>query len=480
MATMRPEGSDTDSIRDSLANVLARQRLAFIERGAPSLEERSADISRLRDAVKRHANAFADALSADFGSRSRQESLLADVWPVHAAARHALRRLPRWMKSKSVPVGVEFAGSRARVLVQPLGVVGIIAPWNYPVNLALCPLVAALAAGNRVMLKPSEHTQRTSELLATLLAELFPEEKVAVLLGGPEVGAAFTTLPFDHLFFTGSTAVGRSVMQAAAQNLTPVTLELGGKSPCVIATDADLAQAAMRIANGKLFNAGQTCIAPDYVLAPRESVEAFISAYQAAVKKLYPTLLANPDYTSIATDRHYARLTAALSEAREAGARIISIDAGEADVAARRKIAPTLLIEPADDLNLMQEEIFGPILPVKAYDRLDDAIAYVNARPRPLALYYFGASAEGRDRVLSRTHSGGVTVNDALSHFVIEELPFGGVGASGMGFYHGEDGFLAFSHRKAVFLQGSVDAKKFLRPPYGKLFGAMFRFLMRG
>jgi coniferyl-aldehyde dehydrogenase len=358
-------------------------------------------------------------------------------------------------------------------------VVGIIAPWNYPVNLALCPLVAALAAGNRVMLKPSEHTQRTSELLATLLAELFPQEQVAVLLGGPEVGAAFTTLPFDHLFFTGSTAVGQRVMQAAAQNLTPVTLELGGKSPCVIAPDADLAQAAMRIATGKLFNAGQTCIAPDYVLAPRESVEAFISAYQAAVKKLYPTLQANLDYTSIATDRHYARLTAALSDAREAGARIVSIDAGEADLAARRKIAPTLLIEPADDLNLMQEEIFGPILPVKGYDRLDDAIAYINARPRPLALYYFGASAEGRDRVLARTHSGGVTVNDALSHFVVEELPFGGVGASGMGFYHGEDGFLAFSHRKAVFLQGPVDGKRFLRPPYGKLFSAMFRFLMR-
>jgi coniferyl-aldehyde dehydrogenase len=269
-------------------------------------------------------------------------------------------------------------------------------------------------------------------------------------------------------------------MQTAAQNLTPVTLELGGKSPCILGPDADLAQSASRIASGKLFNAGQTCIAPDYVLAPRENLEAFVSAYQKAARKLYPSLLANPDYTAIVNDRHYARLIAALSEAREAGARIVSIDApNESDPGAARKIAPTLLIEPSDKLSLMQEEIFGPILPVKGYDRLDDAIAYVNARPRPLALYYFGASAEGRDRVLARTHSGGVTVNDALTHFVIEDLPFGGIGASGIGAYHGEAGFLAFSHRKSVFVQGPINAKKFLLPPYGRIFGAMLRFLMR-
>jgi coniferyl-aldehyde dehydrogenase len=269
-------------------------------------------------------------------------------------------------------------------------------------------------------------------------------------------------------------------MQAAAPNLTPVTLELGGKSPCIVAPDADLAQAALRIASGKLFNAGQTCIAPDYAFVPRGQLEAFVSAFQAAAKKLYPTLRANPDYTAIATDRHYGRLAGALTQAREAGVRIVSVDAsGEDDLSAVRKIAPTLLIEPGENLTLMQEEIFGPILPVKTFERLDEAIAYVNERPRPLALYYFGAATEERDRVLAGAHAGGVTVNDTLSHFVIEELPFGGIGASGMGAYHGETGFLTFSHRKPVFLQGPINTKKFLQPPYGRVFGAMLRFLMR-
>jgi coniferyl-aldehyde dehydrogenase len=465
---------------EALPDVLARQRRAFLDHGAPSLDERRADLSRLRDAVKREADAIAEAISADFGARARQETLLAEIWPVVASARHALRHLPRWMKPKSVPVGLELMPSRARILPQPLGVVGVIAPWNYPVLLSLSPLIAALAAGNRVMLKLPELTPRTSGLLAKLLGELFPEEKVAALLGGPEVGAAFAGLPFDHLFFTGSTAIGRQVMLAAAQNLTPVTLELGGKSPCVIGPDADLAQAALRIANGKLLNAGQTCIAPDYVLLPRERLDGFVAAYQAAVKKLYPKLRDNPDYTSIVSDRHYARLAAALAQARDTGARIVEIDpAGEGVMAETRKLAPALVIEPGDDLTLMREEIFGPILPVRTYGDLDEAIAFINARPRPLALYYFGAGAPDRDRLLSRTHSGGVTVNDTLSHFVVEELPFGGVGASGIGFYHGEDGFLAFSHRKAVFLQGTIDTKKFLYPPYGRIFGGMLRFLMR-
>jgi coniferyl-aldehyde dehydrogenase len=463
-----------------LNDLLARQRRAFLEHGAPPLAERREDLTRLRDALKREASAFADAIKADFGARSRQESLLADIWPAHAAARHALRHLPRWMRTKKVPVGLEFAPSRAEIQIQPLGIIGIVAPWNYPVNLALCPLVAALAAGNRVMIKPSELTPRTADLMAKMLGNLFPQDKVAVALGGPEVGAAFTALPFDHLLFTGSTAVGRRVAQAAAPNLTPVTLELGGKSPCIVAPDAHLAQAATRIASGKLFNAGQTCTAPDYALVPRGQLEPFIAAFQAAAKKLYPTLRDNPDYTAIAADRHYARLAGALAQAREAGVRIVSTEAaGEGDLAPVRKIAPTLLIEPGENLTLMQEEIFGPILPVKTYEQLDEAIAFVNGRPRPLALYYFGAGHEGRNQVLARTHAGGVCVNDTLTHFAIEELPFGGVGASGMGAYHGETGFLTFSHRKSVFLHGPVDTKKFLQPPYGRIFSAMLGFLMR-
>jgi coniferyl-aldehyde dehydrogenase len=465
---------------ESLAEILKSQRRAFAAEGAPSLQQRRADIARLRDAVKLQADAVADAIAEDFGGRARHETLLAEVWPVHAAARHALRQLPRWMKPKRVPVGLEFRPNRAEILVQPLGVIGIIAPWNYPVNLALAPLVGALAAGNRVMLKPSELTPRTSELLAKLLGEIFPQDKVAVVQGGAEVGAAFAGLPFDHLFFTGSTAVGRQVMLAAAQNLTPVTLELGGKSPCVIGPDAKLAEAALRIAAGKLFNAGQTCIAPDYVLVPRDKLEDFVTAYGAAARKLYPTLRRNADYTAILNDRHYARLTAALAEARGAGARIVSIDpASEGEMAAEHKIAPTLVIEPRDDLTLMREEIFGPILPVKTYDRLDDAIAFIASRPRPLALYYFGIGAEHRERVLAGTHSGGATINDALTHFVIEDLPFGGIGPSGLGAYHGETGFQTFSHRRAVYHQGPIDPKMFLRPPYSRIFPAIFRFLMR-
>ncbi len=465
---------------ESLAEILKRQRHAFAAEGAPSLEQRRADIARLRDAVKLQAHAIADAIAEDFGGRARHETLLAEVWPVHAAARNALRHLRRWMKPKRVPVGLEFWPNRAEILVQPLGVIGIVAPWNYPVNLALAPLIAALAAGNRVMLKPSELTPRASELMAKMLAELFPEDKVAVVQGGPDVGAAFVDLHFDHLFFTGSTAVGRKVMLAAAQNLTPVTLELGGKSPCVIGPDAKMAEAALRIATGKLFNAGQTCIAPDYVLVPRDKVEDFVSAYVAAAGKLYPTLRRNADYTAILNDRHYARLIAALVEAREAGARIVSVDpASEGEMAAEHKIGPTLVIDPRDDLTLMREEIFGPILPVKAYDRLDDAIEFIASRPRPLALYYFGVWAEHRERVLAGTHSGGVTINDALTHFVIEDLPFGGIGPSGLGAYHGETGFQTFSHRRAVFHQGPIDPKIFLRPPHSRIFPAIFRFLMR-
>ncbi len=461
------------------ADSLALQRQAFLRAGPPHLAQRKEDIGKLRDALKQESDRIASVISEDFGNRSRHETLLADVWPVISSARETLKHLAGWMKPKSVSVGLELMPGRARILYQPVGVVGIISPWNYPVQLALMPLIAALAAGNRVMLKPSELTPRTSEFLADFLARLFPEEKVVTILGGPEVGAAFSALPFDHLLYTGSTEVGRRVMRAAAENLTPVTLELGGKSPCIIGSDAALPAAAESIVTGKLLNAGQTCIAPDYVLVPEDIREHFIGLIQDAVKKLYPSLKANPDYTSIINARHYGRIQRYIEEARQRGARIIEINpSGEALPPQERKVAPTLLIDPADDLAVMREEIFGPVLPVKSYRTLDEAIDYVNARPRPLALYYFGRDKGNREKVLERTTSGGASINETLMHVVVENLPFGGIGPSGMGAYHGEYGFQTFSHRKGVFLQSRYNAASLLRPPYGKMADAMKKILL--
>jgi len=475
MADAPPKTTDMSA---GMRATMEAQRNAFLRAGAPSLEERRADLARLGDAVKQHVDRLADAISADFGNRSRYETRLAEIFPVLAAIRHASAHLPGWMRPKRVSVGLELMPASARILYQPVGVVGIISPWNYPFQLAIMPLVAALAAGNRVMLKPSELTPRASEFLAEFLAGLFPPDRVATVVGGPEVGQAFARLPFDHLFYTGSTAVGRLVMLAAADNLTPVTLELGGKSPCILGDDAMLPTAVHSIVYGKLLNAGQTCIAPDYVLIPESRREDFIRLTTEAVQKFYPTLEANPDYTSIVNERHYRRVAQYVDEAKVRGARVIEVNpAHEPLPAATRKLPPTLVIEPADDLSVMREEIFGPVLPIKTYHGIDEAIDYVNRRPRPLALYYFGADASRRDEVLRRTISGGVSVNETLFHIVVENLPFGGVGASGIGAYHGEFGFQTFSHRRGVFLQSRINAARFLRPPFGRITDMMIRFL---
>jgi coniferyl-aldehyde dehydrogenase len=468
-------------IAADMRGVLDAQRQAFLRAGPPSLQERRADLKKLADAIGRGGERLAAAISADFGHRSRHETELGELFPAQSAIRHTLSHLARWMRPKRVAVGLELLPARARILYQPVGVVGIISPWNYPFNLAIVPLVAALAAGNRVMLKPSELTPRTSDFLAELLARLFPTEQVATIVGGPETGQAFARLPFDHLFYTGSTGVGRLVMQAAAENLTPVTLELGGKSPCIVDEDAALASAVESIVHGKLLNAGQTCIAPDYVLLPERSLDDFVSLATATTQKFYPTLVRNPDYTSIVNERHYRRIAQYVAEAKANGVRAIEINpADDALPPEARKLPPTLLIEPGDDLAVMREEIFGPVLPVKTYRTLDEAIDYVNRRPRPLALYYFGADAAKRDDVLRRTMSGGATVNGTLFHFAAENLPFGGIGPSGIGAYHGEFGFLTFSHRKGVFLQSRLSGTRFLYPPFGRLTDLMLKALNRG
>jgi coniferyl-aldehyde dehydrogenase len=475
MSQVRPQTSST------MRDVFDAQRAAFLRAGAPSLQERRTDLTRLADAIGSNAGRLAEAISADFGNRSRHETELGEIVPAQSAIRHTLRHLARWMQPKRVSVGLELMPATARILYQPVGVVGIISPWNYPFNLAIVPLVAALAAGNRVMLKPSELTPRTSDFLAEFLAGLFPSDKVATIVGGPDIGQAFARLPFDHLLYTGSTTVGRLVMQAAAENLTPVTLELGGKSPCILGEDAALPSAVESIVYGKLLNAGQTCIAPDYVLVPERNLDEFVKLAVDTTEKFYPKLAGNPDYTSIINDRHYHRVAQYVAEAKASGTRVVEINPRQETLPAEtRKMPPTLVIEPGEDLALMREEIFGPVLPIKTYRGLDQAIDYVNSHPRPLALYYFGADAANRDTVLRKTISGGASVNTTLFHFVAENLPFGGIGPSGIGAYHGEFGFQTFSHRKGVFLQSRLSGARFLYPPFGRITNLMLKFLRRG
>jgi len=476
VADLRGASTATEEMRATLE----RQRAAFLKDGPPSLAERRADLVKLKSAIRANTERIAQVISADFGNRSKHETLLAEIFTTLSGIRHASRHLAKWMRPKRVSVGIEFMPARARILHQPVGVVGIISPWNYPFQLAMMPVLAALAAGNRVMLKPSELTPRTSAFLAELLAGVFPRDKVATVLGGADIGAAFARLPFDHLLYTGSTAVGRLVMLAAAENLTAVTLELGGKSPCIIGEDAAMPSAVDSIIHGKLLNAGQTCIAPDYVLVPEGRREEFINLAGQAVRKLYPSLQANPDYTSIVNERHYRRIAQYVQEARAKGVRVVELNPAQETLdAGERKLPPTLVIDPGDELAVMREEIFGPVLPVKTYRRLDDALDYVNSRPRPLALYYFGTDPKRRDEVLTRTISGGAAVNETLLHVAVEALPFGGIGASGIGAYHGEIGFQTFSHRKSVFLQSRLNVAWLLRPPFDKLSEMVLKALLR-
>ena len=467
---------DADPAHDELRAILRSQQAAQLAH-VSDYAERVADLKRLRTAFKSRLGDFVAAIAADFGQRSWHESVASDGMPILREIDHILGRLRRWMRPSPRRVDINFLPARAEVRYQPLGVVGIIAPWNYPVNLALAPLLSALAAGNRVMLKPSEHTPRTSALLQSFLADLFPREQIACVLGGADVAAAFAALPLDHLFFTGSTQVGRMVMAAAAPNLTPVTLELGGKSPAILAPGFDLQSAATRIAAGKFFNGGQTCIAPDYVLLPGRDHAAFVDALRAAVRHAYPDLDRSRDYTSIINQRQYDRLVAYLDDARAKGAQVIALS--ESNAADRRVFPPTVVTGVNDSMKLMQEEIFGPILPLVDSASVDASIDYINARARPLALYHFDHDRRRTARVLDRTVAGGVSINAALFHFAQDELPFGGVGPSGMGQYHGHDGFLTFSKQKPVFYQSRWSALDLFRPPYGKLADRLVAWLTR-
>lgn len=465
---------------EDLEALLLAQRSAFRTDPYRSLDARRTDLSALERALKAHADALQEAVFDDFGGRSPTETRVLEFFPSLEAIRHARSKLKRWMRPERHPVSIWFLPGKARLIKQPLGVVGVIVPWNYPVYLALGPLVSALAAGNRALIKMSEFTPRTGEVMQRLIANVFPPEQVAVVNGGPELAQALTALPLDHLLFTGSTAVGHKVMAAAAAHLVPVTLELGGKSPVIIGPDFDVATAAERIMLGKCLNAGQTCIAPDYVLLPAGKESAFIEAARRAVFAMYPRIAGNGDYSAIISARHHQRLLGLLDEARAQGAEAVPLNPDALPLPPEsRRIAPTLVLRAHDGMRIMQEEIFGPLLPILTYERFDQALGYVNDHPRPLALYGFEDDAERRRRILYQTVAGGVTLNDVLLHIAQDELPFGGVGPSGMGHYHGRAGFDTFSKAKAVFLQSRWNTLPLLRPPYGKMVERLLRLMLR-
>jgi coniferyl-aldehyde dehydrogenase len=471
----KPVALPIEDVKARMQAVLVAQKRANLRQGPPDARLRKDRLTRCINLLLNHQNEFLDALQQDFGARSRNMSTLTDIAASIAPFKAARAEVEGWMKPqkrKVTPAALGLLGAKAEVRYQPKGVVGIMTPWNFPVQLSMDAIAGAFAAGNRIMLKPSEFTPAVSALLAHTLDLYFDEEEIAVVLGGPEVGAAFSSLPFDHLIFTGATSIGRHVMRAAAENLVPVTLELGGKSPVVIGQSADLAKTAARVMNGKTMNAGQICLAPDYVLVPKDMVPGFVTAAQTSVAKMFPTIRDNEDYTAIINQRHFDRVRGLISDARAKGAEIVEINPAGEDFSQQehRKIPPTLIINATDDMAVMKEEIFGPVLPIRTYDTLDGAIAEINGRDRPLALYYFGEDAAESEALLTRTTSGGVTINDVIFHVSMDDLPFGGVGPSGIGAYHGRRGFFEFSHEKAIYRQTGSEAIAMMRPPYGEAF----------
>ena len=454
--------------------VLKKQRASFTAAMPEPMSVRRDRMDRAIAMLIDHKDDFAKAVSADFGHRSTEQTLLTDIMPSVGALKHARKHFESWAKDEkrkpTFPLGL--IGAKAKVAYQPKGVVGILAPWNFPVGMVMVPMAGVLAAGNRAMIKPSEFTEAVSQMFADIVPKYFAEEEMAVFTGGVEVGTEFSALAFDHMIFTGATSVGKHIMRAAAENLVPVTLELGGKSPTIIGRSADKAKAGERIALGKMMNAGQICLAPDYLLVAKDQEADMIESVKAGVTKMYPTMLHNDDYTSVVNGRNFARLQGYLDDAREKGAELIEVNPAGEDFKSSNgnKMPLTIIRNVTDDMKVMQDEIFGPILPVKTYSNMDEAIDYVNAHDRPLGLYYFGSDKTEQDRVISRTVSGGVTVNDVIFHNAMEDLPFGGVGPSGMGNYHGADGFKTFSHMRAVYRQSGLDVAGIagLKPPYGK------------
>ncbi len=464
---------------NELQTVLADQQTAYRRSSYPSYRQRIADLKALKKMLLEHQDEFIDAMSQDFGHRCADDSIVGDILTSISGINYSIGRLKSWMRSKRRSIGLLFQPASGKILYQPVGVVGIIAPWNYPIFLSVGPLTAALAAGNNVMIKMSEYTPKTSALLAELLAKIFSRDRVCVVGGDVKIAAAFSALPFNHLFFTGSTAVGKLVMKAASDNLVPVTLELGGKSPSIIDETMDIKTAVSRFILAKTLNSGQTCVAPDYILCPESKIDELTSELKIQYQKMFPSIVDNNDCTSIINNAQYQRLQGLLTDAQEKGASIIPLSS-ETDINESRKMPLTLILDSTDEMSVMHEEIFGPILPIISYKSIDQVIDYINNRPRPLALYIFSFNTHFQQKILFGTHAGGVCINDAAMHVANEDLPFGGIGPSGMGSYHGEEGFKTFSHAKAVLKRGKISLAPLLFPPYGKaIHKLIYKFFIR-
>ena len=468
-----------DTTANEMKRVLELQKQLNITEGAPSAALRADRLDRCMAMVSAYNKEIVESMQDDFGNRDPIMSATTEVDSVIGPMVHAKKNLKKWMKSEKRKASIagtgpllSLTGAKAVINYQPKGVVGVISPWNFPVNLALAPLAGIIAAGNRVMLKPSELTPSSSDLMKKMINEYFDESEIAVFTGDPAVGAAFSALAFDHMLFTGGTEIAKHVMRAAADNLVPLTLELGGKSPVVVGQSSKMQDVAQRVMQGKTMNAGQICLAPDYALVPEGRVNEFVDAAVSVTSEMFPEMKDNDDYTSIINQKHYDRIQGYLTDAKEKGAEVVEINPGNEDFSQQphHKIPPTIVLNPTEDMQIMQEEIFGPVLPVKTYSNVSESVDYINSKDRPLGLYYFGKDKKEQDFVLNNTTSGGVTVNDVISHIQMEDLPFGGVGPSGMGSYHGHDGFKEFSHAKATYTQSKLNLMKIagLVPPYKK------------
>lgn len=466
----------TKPAEEELNSLFSSQKKAFLREPMPSDAVRKAKLDKLHSALLSYKDRLVEAVSQDFSNRSADETLMLEILPILEGIAYNRKRIKKWMKPQKRQTPMTLFPARVEVHQQPLGVMGIVVPWNFPIFLGISPLIGAISAGNSAMIKTSEFAPRTSVVIKNMIESIFSQDEVAVVEGDVEVSSAFTRLPFDHLVFTGATNIGKVVMRAAAENLTPVTLELGGKSPAIIHSSFPIEEAANRLAFGKALNAGQVCVSPDYIFCPKGQENAFAKSFAESFRKRYPTLRDNPDFTSIISERQLTRLKGLIEDAEEKGAKIITVNPANESFEGTRKMPMTLILDAKDNMLVMQEEIFGPILPILSYNNIQQALDYITDRPRPLALYYFDWDHDRANRILKQTHSGGVCINDAMTHVMADDIPFGGVGASGMGHYHGHEGFLNFSKAKGVVRKGKINTIDFIAPPWNNL---MFRLLTK-